>query len=138
MADNQLICGLRRQYGKTLGLLHSAHGDRVKLMADLAHLAAVIRMFRPGEDVEAIRPIRPSVDRGATFRRQWSRLALDVLREAKEPLATREIAKRVAAREGNTDPLAMVSIECSLHATLPKRDCVVRVEGSPKRWAVRK
>ena len=55
MAENQFMCGLKRQYGKTLGLLHSASGDRVRLMADLAHLAAVIRMFRPGEDVEAIR-----------------------------------------------------------------------------------
>jgi len=106
MADNQLICGLRRQYGKTLGLLRSASGDRVRLMADLAHLAAVIRMFRPDEDVEAIRSIRPPVYRGATFGRQWARLALDVLREAERPLATREIAKRIAAREGNTDPLA--------------------------------
>lgn len=136
MAENQLMCGLRRQYGKALGLLHSASSDRVRLMADLGHLAAVIHMFRPGEDVEAIRSIRPYTDRGASCGRQWSRLALDVLREAREPLATREIAHRVAKREGNTDPRALVSIECSLHNTLPKRACVVRVEGSPKRWKI--
>ena len=112
MADDQLICGLRRQYGKTLGRLHSASSDRVRLMADLAHLTAVIRMFRPDEDVDAIKRIRPHKDRGATFGRQWSRLALDVLREATGPLATREIARRIAQREGNVDPRALVSIEC--------------------------
>ncbi len=48
MAENQLNVGLRRQYGKTLGLLRAAHADRIRLMADLDHLAAVIRMFKPG------------------------------------------------------------------------------------------
>ena len=138
MATNQLMHGLRRQYGKTLGLLHSASSDRVRLMGDLAHLAAVIRMFRPCEDVESIRAIRPHKDRGATFTRQWTRVALDVLREAGEPLETREIARRVALAEGVTDPRAMASIVCSLHQSLERRRGVgvVRLEGEPKRWVV--
>ncbi len=137
MAETLIMCALKRQYGKTLGLLHSASSDRVRLMADLAHLAAVIHMFSPGEDVEAIPLIRPYNPHGAVRGRLWSRMALDVLREAGEPLATLEIARRIAKREGVTDRRVLKSIECTLHAVLPKRASVLRVEGSPKRWSVK-
>lgn len=136
MAEPLALRALKRQYGKTLGLLHSASSDRVRLMADLAHLAAVIHMFSPGEDVEAIPLIRPYNPHGAVRGRLWSREALDVLREAGEPLATLEIARRIAKREGVTDRRVLKSIECTLHAVLPKRATVARVEGSPKRWRV--
>ena len=56
--DTFVIIGLRRRYAQTLGALRVAHVDRVRLMSDLTHLAAVIRMFAPGEDVEAIQPVR--------------------------------------------------------------------------------
>jgi len=55
MAENQLIVGLKRQYGKTLGFIDAGE-DRAE---DLAALARVIRMFAPGTDLSAIKPIRP-------------------------------------------------------------------------------
>jgi hypothetical protein len=64
--------------------LRVAHSDRLRLMSDLTHLAAVIRMFAPGEDVEAIKPVRQWRNRRG--RANWSRLALDVLREANAPM----------------------------------------------------
>ena len=129
-----VIIGLRRRYAQTLGALCAAHGDRLRLMSDLTHLAHVIRMFAPGEDVEAIKPLRQWRNRRG--RASWSRLALDVLREANETLTTRQIANRIAKAQGVTDPKTVASIECSLHITLGKRvgEGVVQTDTSPKRW----
>jgi hypothetical protein len=64
-------------------------------------------------------------------------MALDALREAKAPLTTREIAKRVARAYGVPDiGPSLFSIECSLHNTFPKRACARMVDGEPKRWTI--
>jgi hypothetical protein len=62
--------------------------------------------------------------------------ALDVLRDAGEPLTAREIARRIARAEGITDNAVLYSIECSLHVTLPRRPGVIMVGKAPKRWAI--
>jgi len=59
-------------YAKTLGFIDAGE-DR---LADLVHLAAVIRMFKPGEKLAAIKPIRPYRQN----RVHWSRTALSILR----------------------------------------------------------
>jgi hypothetical protein len=105
-------------------------------MSELAHLTAVIRLFAPGEDVEAIKPLRQWRNRRG--RANWSRLVLDVLRKANAPMTTRAIANQIARAEGVTNPKTVAAIECSLHQTLERRigEGVVRVEGAPKRWAL--
>jgi hypothetical protein len=129
MAENQLMFGLKRQYAKTLGMI-AAGEDRGD---DLAHLAAVIRIFKPNEDVSRILPIRPYTP----DRRQWSRTALDILRKADRPLAARELARMVLDRVGAPCSY-LVNVECSLHAVLGRLEGsgVIRAEGSPKRWRV--
>lgn len=123
--------GLKRQYARTLGLIAGGE-DRAE---DLAHLAAVIRMFKPGEDlaaIQAVRPYRPN-------RSKWSREALGILREANAPMAPRELAHRVLGARGVARTRANLQrVECSLHAVLERLEGrgVVRAEGSPKRWSV--
>jgi hypothetical protein len=129
MADNQLICGLRKQYARTLGLI-AAGEDRAE---DLEHLAAVIRMFRPDENLSRIKPVRPYKPQ----RRSWTRTALDTLRREGRPLTARELAHKVLSIEGG-EPDDLFSIEASLHATLGRLegDGVVRVSSDPKRWTL--
>jgi len=131
MAENQLIIGLKRQYGKTLGFI-GAGEDRAD---DLAHLAAVIRMFAPDADLDAVRPIRPYREN----REAWLRDALTALRREGEPMTARDIAKRVLTSRGValTRP-NLQRVECSMHAVLERLEgCgVVRVGDAPKRWAV--
>ena len=125
--------GLTRQYARTLGAIRAGQDQA----DDLVHLAAVIRMFDPDADLAAIKPVRPYTHHGRRDGRQWSRMALDALRVTAAPLTTREIAKRVARAYGVPDSgPSLFSIECSLHATLPKRACVRMVVGEPKRWRV--
>jgi hypothetical protein len=68
----------------------------------------------------------------------WTRMALDVIRQANRPMTGREIAKAIVRREGITDPNTLASIECSLQVTLERREGqgVLRAEGSPKRWEI--
>ena len=138
MANTYLLIGLKRQYAKTLGALHVAHGDRVRLMGELGHLAAVIRIFAPETDVEAIKPLRQWKNRRGRKGVNWSRLGLDVLRRANAPMTTRQIARRIAHDQGIAEPRTIASIECTLSATLAKRigEGVVMTHGAPKRWAL--
>ena len=127
MAENQLIIGLKRQYAKTLGF-----GDRPD---DLAHLAAMIRMFAPNTDLSAIKPIRPYRPQ----RSKYLRDALAILRQAEASMTARALGKRVLAARGVAlTPANIARVECSLHAVLERLegDGVVRVGDQPKRWRV--
>ena len=134
MANTFVVVGLRRKYAELKG--------RIKYTADcwdddvldaLRQVGNVLRMFSPDENLTAIKPKRPyKGDRS----KNWTRTALDVLRDAEGPLTGREIARRVAKVHGVTDNATLYSIECSLHVTLPRREGVVMVSGSPKRWEI--
>src|SRR5665213_741040 len=109
MKNTYLLLGLRRLYAQTLGYIRGGE-DRTE---DLAHIAAVIRMVAPDEDLSAIRPVRPY----RLHRRSWSRTAMDILRREGRLMAARELARAVLCREGR--PAAdLYTVECSLHAVL--------------------
>jgi len=131
MAENQLIIGLKRQYGKTLGFI-GAGEDRAD---DLAALARVIRMFATDADLAEIKPIRPYPPN----RDRWTRDALTILRQANEPMTARALARRVLEARGVAlTRRNLQRTECSFHATLERLegDGVIRVGDGPKRWAV--
>jgi hypothetical protein len=132
MAENQLLIGLKRRYAQTLGLI-AAGQDRAD---DLAHLAAVIRMFAPDADLAAIAPVRPY----KPHRARWSRTALRILRQANAPMRNREIARRVMAAHGVAydDERTLISIETTVLAVLKRLEAqgLVIGAGEPRRWAI--
>jgi hypothetical protein len=139
----QLVKTLRRTYARKLGELRAGSGDESRLTADLEHLAAVILMFWPVEDLAAIKPVRPHAShKGGKTGAVWLTAALDVLRTAEEPLTAQEIVTRIVAARGepvNVDSPAFVSAECSLIAALGRRrgSYVVRIGAHrPYRWAL--
>jgi hypothetical protein len=87
--------------------LHSRlEGELRKQRKNLAHVRAVIEIVEPGFDVSGIKPIRtnklnPFFKRGEAFL-----LALDVLREATEPLRPMEIAIAMLVKKGVPKPTA--------------------------------
>ena len=128
MVRNQLILGLRRRYARTLGIAETGEfvGD------DLVHLAAVIRMFSPDEDLLAIRAMRPyKPNRG-----RWNRTALEILRKADHPLKAFEMARLVMAAQGVApDRRTLFSIGYSLQAVLARLQArgLVVTTGKPSR-----
>lgn len=118
-------------YGELLG--------RGGTAADVAHVAAVLLLFNPDEDVAAIAPIRPYVIRSGKSPRGavWMRGALDVLRTANAPLAASELAERVIAARGLPYSRALHrGAASSIRTGLKAKSGVVCHHGRPSRWSL--
>jgi hypothetical protein len=102
---------------------------------------AVIRLFDPAYDLRRIAVKRRR--RGNPFYRRgecW-RAALDVLRDASEPMTVRDLCLAMLARLGVNDPTAaqLRDLYGAVNRSLLGHDgdTVVTVgEGSPRRWAL--
>ncbi len=133
---NQTLYALNRKYATTLGKLRRDPSSN-QLRDDLAHLEAVIRMFDPGWDGN-VKPIRPKASIRWGKRGLCTRMAIDVLRTASEPLTIREITDRVIARLGVPvgDETVFHSVSCTVRDTLKRRAAFVRCVGDrkPRRW----
>ncbi len=81
--------------------IEAIHGRLKALLADLESLDATILQFDPTHRVEAIRPrsLRPPAD--WSNKGQMSRIVLSILRQAAEPLTTRDIALELHGRAGD-------------------------------------
>jgi hypothetical protein len=127
---------LRKKLGRLKGQAAELFADRERIARDIEHVGAVLLMFDPAADLDAIAPIRPY----KPARGRWNRDAMKVLREANRPLTTVELAQRVIMLRGvaDEDTRTRASIVCGLHAVLKRleRQGLVAGVGRPKRWAV--
>ena len=87
-----VITGLVKRRAALTGEIEALHERLCKLLADLESLDATIVQFDPDYRVEAIRPkaFRPPKD--WSNRGEMTRVVLSILRQAAEPLTTRDIA----------------------------------------------
>ena len=97
MSALSIVSLLRDKRTEVIGILEH-HERQVKARrADLAHLDATIRLFDPNDIVIAVQPVRR---RGYN---DWfrpggcCRRIHDVLRDATEPMTTREIVEKIMA-----------------------------------------
>ena len=95
-----MITGLAKRRAEIAGELRSAHDRVAKLVQDLAAIDAALAVVAPDMEIEAIRPklFRPPDD--WANRGQMSRLVLSILRQARDPLTTREIAAQMILERG--------------------------------------
>lgn len=114
-----------------------------RLEMELAHLDAVIRLFRPGFDVAKIATKR-TITRSAkgTIRGSGTREALKVLREAVQPLTSREIATKIFENRGEEfSEVTCERLANNIHGNLSRRtDGAVTLDAMtyPGRWSIRK
>ena len=87
-----VLTGLVKRRALLTGEIEAIHTRLKGLLADLESLDATILQFDPSHRVEAIRPraIRPPAD--WANRGQMSRIVLNILRQAAEPMTSRDIA----------------------------------------------
>ncbi len=92
MADTHVITALVKRRSELAGQIEAAHESLRKMVMDLENLDATIVQFQPDYQVEAIRPkaFRPPKD--WSNRGEMTRICLSILRQAAEPLTTRDIA----------------------------------------------
>src|SRR6266404_3860358 len=92
-AMNEFVLnGLVKRRAELAGDIENTHEALRKMVLDLESLDATIVQFDPDFQVESIKPkaFRPPKD--WSNRGQMSRIILSVLRQASEPLTTRDIA----------------------------------------------
>ncbi|MGY4395828.1 hypothetical protein ACVWZA_000989 [Sphingomonas sp. UYAg733] len=82
------------------GEIERAQETLAKLVQDLGHIDATLRIIAPDLAVETIKPkaFRPPAD--WSKRGQMTRMVLDILRTARQPMTTREIAERMVVERG--------------------------------------
>lgn len=87
-----VLTGLIKRRAELTGRIERSHADLRKMVDDLENLDQTIRQFAPDFQVETIRPkaFRPPSD--WANRGQMSRIILSILRQASEPLTSRDIA----------------------------------------------
>ena len=98
MLASHVIGALREKRAELSGAVRQIEQQLAQHRTDLAHLDATMRLFDPDIQPDDIRPRRPH-HRNAWFRPgECLRLIYDELREALEPLSTRDLAERIISR----------------------------------------
>lgn len=90
--NEHVLSGLVKRRAALAGEIEAAHEALRKMVLDLENLDATILQFDPDFKVETIKPkgFRPPAD--WSNRGQMSRIILSILRQAAEPLTSRDIA----------------------------------------------
>src|SRR5882757_10828765 len=95
MAEQHVIGALRNKRAELAGMLRQLEQQLVQQRANLAHVDATMRLFDPDIRPKDIRPKTPRT-RNAWYRTgECMRLIYDELREATQPVTTRELAERI-------------------------------------------
>ncbi len=131
MAEPHVIGALRNKRAELAGLVCQLERQLSRQQADLAHLDATLRLFDPTIRLTAIRPRRQYV-RNTWFRHgECLRLIYDALREAGQPVTTRELCERIMqikaipAAEARTRDLVQRTLLVSLNRA---KDTIARGE----------
>ena len=95
-----MVTGLARKRAELAGEIERTHDRLRDLAADLEHVDATLRMIAPEMVVEAIKSkvFRPPAD--WSKRGEMTRMVMSVLRTARAPMTTREIAERMVVERG--------------------------------------
>jgi hypothetical protein len=125
-----VLPGLVRKRAELAGDIERTQMDLKRMIRDLESLDATIRLFDADYQVEAIKPktFRPPEDWAK--RGEMTRIILDVLRQAAEPLTTRDIAFQLMTER------ALDTSDDKLLRLMTKR-CGVALRGARDRGVVR-
>jgi hypothetical protein len=105
----KVVLALIAKRAEIQGYIQDLETKARRWRARLAHVDATLTIFSPDTDPEAIQPKR-SYRRSQYFRGgEFSRLCLDVLREAKGPLSTAEIIAGTLKAKGLPDDPTLVA-----------------------------
>tara|TARA_R110001606_G_scaffold167917_3_gene312293 strand:+ start:64 stop:501 length:438 start_codon:yes stop_codon:yes gene_type:complete len=92
MAEQYVIAGLVRKRAELAGRIERTYEELRQMVADLETTDAALALFDPDFKAETIKPraFRPPKD--WSNRGEMSRMVLSILRQAQEPLTSRDIA----------------------------------------------
>ena len=122
MPETHVMSALIEKRARKMGEIRANRFEAMKLRMELAQIDAVIRMFRPGYDVDAIKPkVTFEKSPAALPKGAGSRMALDVLRETGEALTAEELAIAVLIRAGKEpDERSVAMLQKAIHSTFSR------------------
>jgi hypothetical protein len=138
--DTFVITGLVRKRADLAGEIEHAQVSLQKMTRDLENLDSTIRLFDADYQIEAIRPkaFRPPEDWAK--RGEMTRIILGVLRQAAEPLTTRDVAFQLmqerALDTGDVKFLRLMTKRCGVALRHQRDNGVVRSEQGPGQYLV--
>lgn len=91
------VSGLLAKRGEIAGQIEVAQIGLRRLIADLDHVDATIRLFAPELATETIKSLRVIPPQHQALRGEVKRIVLDTMREAGRPVTTGDLATRVMA-----------------------------------------
>jgi hypothetical protein len=131
MSEPHVIAALRRKRSELGGVVSQLEQRLVKHRADLAHLDATMRLFDPDIRPQEIRP-RQQRAHSVWFRPgECLRLIYDELRDAPQPVTTRELAvrlMRVKAMPTNDDRCRELIQKTILGSLNRAKETIARIE----------
>jgi hypothetical protein len=141
VSELHIIGALHNKRSELAGLVKGLEQQLIEPRAALTHLDATMRLFDPDIRPEEIRP-RQRRSCNAWFRPgECLRLLYDVLRDAPQPMATREVVERVTELKSISvsDDRQRALLQKTILASLNRaRDAIERVEtAGVVRWRVR-
>ncbi len=142
MENDNVVSGLLRRRQEVADKLELVQGQVRQLVLDLDALDTTIRLFRPDAEIGVVR-MKPIPRRHAAVRHESSRLIYSLLREARGPVTTRELVRRIMEARGlNTADQVMVeTMRLRLASTLRRlknRGKLVadKEQGRNMRWSL--
>ena len=123
-----------------VGEIHDLEGRLEQLRSDVLHVDAVIRLMDPAYQLDAIVPKRRRQRREWFGNGELLRAVLETLRQAREPMTSREVALAIMERKGfdQNDGQTVRLIEKRVDATIRRRGALVeRVVYGPRSVAWR-
>lgn len=129
------LSGLIDKRAERVRRAHDLEDELAQARSDVMHLDAVIRLFDPASEPEAILPKEPGRRLTWFSDGELPRRVFDVLRTAAEPLSVHEIATEVMRRRGFNpeDAATLATVEKRVSDLLRRRaDVVEKVSLGPK------
>jgi hypothetical protein len=141
MAELHVLTALYDKYAIVMGELRKSETQADKHRANLEHIEATIKLFKPEWTGDGIKPHKAHKPSRWPSRGAGMKTALSILRTAREPLTTRQIILMVLERHSMPEPdydelkLICASFNGALRNKAAKGGLVL-VEGYPKRWVL--
>ena len=142
MAESHVVSGLLSKREEIAGQITTIQAEIGRLQGALTHLDNTIKLFSPQYDLRTIKGKRTYTKSKNFERGEAQRMTLDVLREFKKPLCSREIVDELLERKNIESTTANIvnlqkNILTILHS-LEKRKIIVQVDnaGGALKWKI--
>jgi hypothetical protein len=142
MAESHVVSGLLSKREEIAGQISTIQAEIGRLQGALTYLDNTIKLFSPQYDLRTIKGKRTYTKSKNFERGEAQRMTLDVLREFKKPLCSREIVDELLERKSiEPTSTAIVNLQKNiltiLHS-LEKRNIITQVDsaGGALKWKI--